>query len=327
MPIIYVNGSAPNYLGATFNTSAELLTLIRNNLVSAGWTAVVDNIPGNTITMRGVTEVNAHQCWMVFTTSVVSGNLSRLTIRGDLDGTGVTLSPNAQSVCDYDTSLTNYLYLAADRDAGCICVVSGNASQPLRGQHFGFVNRVNNADDTACYIGPLNPFTLGQTYVMRSGINNTVWRQLSADWLNVIASTAHAMTSAIWIMNSGSCDFVNASINTAHGGGISFNNANNDYPMYMLGNGQVNAETGTPLLAPYYYVEGRGATNTYGNTSGGSKAGIALPPPLFFRGTVKFAYRGLASLLEGEQVIASDGSRYLSTGSIGWQGFRIKAAD
>jgi hypothetical protein len=66
--------------------------------------------------------------------------------------------------------------------------------------------------------------------------------------------------------------------------------------------GQLNGLNGKPYLSSYGYIENHN----------------------IIRGPVRFAQRGLASLVAGVTVVDTSGKRWLSAGGAGIQGFRIE---
>ena len=81
-------------------------------------------------------------------------------------------------------------------------------------------------------------------------------------------------------------------------------------------NGQINGITNQAIIGEYFFPEGR-------QRGGYSVTGI-LSPQLYYRGSVRNAVVGMASYPAGIQLIDNQsGNRYLSGGSVGWQGFRI----
>jgi hypothetical protein len=72
---------------------------------------------------------------------------------------------------------------------------------------------------------------------------------------------------------------------------------------------------GQAIIDPYCYMEGRGSMAAY-------TVGSYLP--LYYRGYVKNAYCGVASLPAAAQLVdAATGYRILSVGGAWWQGMRI----
>lgn len=306
----YFNGGSPNFLGQLFTSSSELLTLIRNNLLTENWVTHNNQISGgNFVIMRGQT-TNNHNCWVRFSTSVVSAGVQeRLTVQGDLDGNNTTLSASGVTL-NYRPGANNYLYLSCDNDSGCLCIFPDPALT-VRSCHFGFVDRIDITDQWAWYVGDFDVTGLNNKYAARSRHNLTNWRQISDDFSGstgfstLNSSTASPPLQGIW-------DRYTISQFSAHSpifSGIGSTNA-----AYLAYNGRTNPITNLPILDSYFYIEGRGSNTAYGSGMTGG---------LHYRGDIKHAVTGVASYNGGVQLLTIDGQRYLSGGTQGWQGFRI----
>lgn len=316
MPQIYIYGSSPTFAGFTFSTASQLLNKIAGELVNAGWTITNDSITAsNFFIARGVT-TNGHNCWIKFTTSTVSGTQQRLTIRGDLDGANTTLMTDGVVYLDFDSSLTNFLYLPADQDSGAICILSGDAAVPVRSAHFGFLDRVDTSNQWAIMVGHLISWNTGTHFIAKSSHAAVNWQRFSADRENGALLTDANSSSALQIhLEEGQQDIACHAL-TLQNTSRQLNSISNVNWGYFSTAGQVNGSTNKPLLSPYYLREGRNGTTNYGSSGGGgTKAGFNLAPKLYFPGVVKHCWRGAASLLEGEQILPPEEITLTSSGT------------
>jgi hypothetical protein len=312
MPTYYFKGSSPDYLGEAFTTSQGLLQGIRDNLVLCGWTTITDTSTGATgsILMRGVTTVNAHNCWIKFTTTVVSGSQERLTIRGDQTGANTTLSIDATITMDYVSGSTNYYYLTADNEAGCL-VIRPNSLYSFRAAHFGFLDRVETSDQYAWMVGHIYGKDYSLAFVAKGKYDSQNWKCLSEDYV----SSTNTATNQQSFAPQGIFDrytVCHKPANDYETTAVSYSNDNPGYRAYL---GKLNYN-GLPILDNFFYIEGKdlaAQSGLYGATTFS----------LYYRGDVKFACTGVASLPGGSQCITTNGERYISGGDPGWQGFRI----
>ncbi len=317
MPVTFLNGSAPSYLGQTFTTATELIDLIESTLVTAGWTTV-NKVSGTSLFIRGVT-TNSHNCWVDF---VISGS-NTLTIRGWLEAAKTNGSPDAIHTATFTAGSTNRLWITADQDAGCLCLF--NASGACVGYHFGFLDRVDNTDANAWMIGRLHASGIVYAYVARSRINNTIWRRLGLDFH---MGTSDPIGGVVPPTNPGghfgvpinTFDFVKRLMVTSNFVNTLYTETSSYNAGYLAYNGGLNYD-GNVICDRYGYLEGRGSTTAYGSAGNNT---------LYFRGFAKFAYCGVASLAAAAQAInpiTPEGNsltyRILSVGGTQWQGMRI----
>lgn len=301
MPTIYLNGGSPNYTGAIFTNANELLALIKQTLESAGWLTIT-YVPGVNLFAKGTTLVNAHNCWVEFAISATT-----LTIRGWLEEAKTNGSPDAIHTHLFTPNSDNRLWLTADEDSGCICIFSDSTGESA-GTHFGFLQRIDNVDLWAWMIGRTRVDGLEWAYVAKAKINDVNWRLLSLDYLN-----AAGYNNLLQNLPLSTFDLV---CRGKPGGSVA-SNANyqglaNTNPFYLAHQGRRNYNN-KPLVDPFCYLEGRGATTSYSNSS-----------PLFCRGFVKHAFCGVASETAVSQILDPlTNNRILATGGTLWQGMRI----
>lgn len=307
MPTVFVNGGAPLYVGYQFTTAVDLIDTLETNLVSAGWTSVA-KVSGATLFVRGVTS-NSHNCWVEFT---VTGTTTKtLTLRGWLEEAKTNGSPWAIHTLTFTEGSLNRLWLTADSDAGCICIYSADGS--CSGYHFGFLDRVDTTDQWAWMLGRIHVSGLVYGYVAKAKHANTNWKQLGADFAGATTDPIGSVASSC-TYSYNTFDFMKR-IAYDHSGSAASQTTNvNTNAAYYAFNGGLNYD-GKAIIDPYGYFEGRNSTTAYGSTGNNT---------LYFRGFVKHAYCGVASVAAAGQCVDSvTGYRILSVGGTQWQGMRI----
>lgn len=308
MPIVYASGT-PNsdgYLsGISVATSSSLLSNIRDYLTSAGWTVNSSQIAAGKLNAVGVD--GEDNCWINFSLVNTSGNQYNLHIRGDLDGTGVNLSPDTITI-PYSESLQARLYLSVDSAGGCIFIQNGAAGG--ESAFFGFLHRLTDSP-YSWMVGKLRMWE--DTAYMARDIWSVDWAQMSKYWFeynsitNAVGAKQHLWDGYTVAMMprddfSDRSSSANSKINPAY------------RPWY----GAVDSITNLPILSDYGYLIGKNDNkNDYYSTD----PNLAIP--LHFPGRVRFARTGLASVDAGDQFVV--GSKVvISGGAIGqYQGFVI----
>lgn len=307
----YLNGGSPDYTGFEFNSEIALLTAIKTNLESAGWTTALDDISGNqSLKMQGTD--NGDNCWVLFETnndpSETFGKI--LTIKGDLLGDGATLSPGI-SLQFIDTA-SNLLWLTADAGSGCLAVRSYTGA--ITSAHYGFLDRPDPAlDPTAWMVGHL-------FYKQDTAYFADLFGYLGNSWKSPYSLANNADQP---MFTAGTFDRYTVASSQPSGGGNSWNLAQGHNPAYSAFNGQVNGIDDKPILGDFYYIQGQNGSSPYDDGNDGYNSNFNTPPKLYFRGSVKFAVIGLASISGGVHVTLANSQRYISGGGRGWQGFRI----
>jgi hypothetical protein len=305
MALVFLNGGEPNYTGATFMDSTTLLNLIRDTLVSAGWTSLVEN-PGVSIYLQGTSIDNSYPCYIQFYTATNTGvtNGRYLYIRGwqtyTAPSTFTTASPDVTLFLQYIEGSSNRLWITADQESGCMCIF--DATGISRSFHFGFLQRIELTDPWAWMIGYIHSMGYQYCYVAKSKINNTNWRKLSDDYYNYPGTNDNYQ-----VMPFSTYDLL------ARGKPYNqYQDGNTSNAFRYAHQGRANYN-GQAVIDPYYYIEGRG-----------NSAGWSTTAAFYFRGLVKFTYCGVASFDSGAWCIEPDtGYRIMSTGSTNWQGMRI----
>jgi hypothetical protein len=331
MTTIFLNGGAPNYTGYIFNQGALLLNTIRGALESAGWVTTTDNITSASWFISNG-NYGSDNCWVKF--SVIPGQINNqfsLLVQGDLLGNNLTLSP-ATTTLEFIQGGDNQLWLSCDESGGCLSIIpfSGDA----RGIHFGFTkNRVSGTDTKCIYVGYLNTH-VKYTYVAETYYTSAKWYHLIDSFRNMndfLLGTNTTSTSHSFIFAWGITDRFTCNVGGFHGSSFGYTDNRQNY-LLAPHRGQLSPITNKPILGDYYYVE-LAATAGTAPAGTGINTDTALAPQVFYyRGQIRFATIGLASLPAGAQVITDNQERYLSVGSpkqsrntdeFGWQGFRI----
>ena len=303
-------------MGLSFTSGASLLTIIQTQLTSAGW--VLTSSAANTITMRGQT-TNGHQCWVRFS---ISG--SQLIIRGDLTGAGTTLSPDSILFVNFDAGQDNRIFITADDDSAAISVIP--FSQPADGFHIGFLDRRSTADQFAWMVGRIldavdssganhltsaNSNGYANAYVARETHTDSVnWRLLGSVF-DQLANAGFTPNAAQPLTTT---DVVTQVLSFS-----SYTTASASALSYYRFFGGVERDSNVPIIAPYYYLEGYGASTQYGSTTNG----LRNANNLYFRGFVKHSVTGMASFAKGVQWNSDTNRVYMSVGDRGWQGMRV----
>lgn len=304
MANIFLNGGSPNYTGFEFSNATQLIDQIETTLVAAGW--VTDaKVSGVSLFIRGETLIGSYPCYVDFIVSGTSPTLT-LTMRGWLEQTKVTGSPDAIHTTTFSVGGTNRMWLSACEDAGAMVIFNSNGA--CVAHHFGFPERVDTGDPWAWMVGRIHAFGYLFCYSAKSAFNGTNWRQLSLDYVGYSESPLSVNTALP--VSTFDATMRGQFNNTA---GITSTVAAN--PFYLAGNGKLNYNGKAKVTPDYEYAEGKGNFNAYGS---------ANVLPLFFRGYIKFAACGLASLVAASQTIDPvSGNRYISGGGSRWQGMRI----
>lgn len=310
MPLSFLNGQFPDYSGLIFQTATQLIDNIQTLLETAGWLTYFKTEEGLGLTMSAISD-NGHSCHIEFFvtdyTTVTNGKY--LNVRAWHEATKVTGSPLDVHRFIFVDNRINRLWITADEDAGCIAVFGATGS--MNGVHFGFLDRVDPTDEWAWMIGYINAQTgYNFAYVAKSKHNNTNWRRLSLDY----GSTHGSYNSAEFDwenMYPATCVDMTMRGDARSRSSLDGNGVNAFYNPYA---GRLNYD-GRALIDRYSYIEGRGSMTNYNPGS---------YHQLSFRGFVKHAYCGVASLGTAAQVTDPfTGFRIMSVGGTYTQGMRI----
>lgn len=320
MPEVYLNGGGPNYAGHAVFSVFDILDSIRSTLVSAGWTQLTTQLSANddlsqSVLMRANAIAGGHQAWYRF--SVVSNSANYVdgfSIQVQGFQSPALLRPSLSYNLDYIGAGTEArLWVIANSEAACICLRAFGGLG--KGIHIGFLDRVEPTTDAFAY-------AIGTFYMADFRLTDYA-----------IARSAH--TSTDWLLVKDSYSTNNYLLASGSAGGIPLQ-GNHDRHTTILRpeehfsltastnagrnafNGRLNGLDGKAVLGEYFFVEGRSNSADYTVTGN-------LSPMLYYRGNVQFAITGLASLSAFAQVEDAVGTRYISTGGLGNQGFRITA--
>lgn len=309
MSLIFVNGSAPDYLGFLFSDQVGLLDKIESTLIAAGWATYNRALTGDSLTMTGFTD-NGHSCNVEFSIKDYTGaiNGKYLIIRGWHEPTKVTGSPDDTHRAIFIDGSLNRLWLTAEHDSGCIAVYGADGS--MSGYHFGFLERIDENDQDAWMIGNIISNGYVSAYVSKSKYGGTNWRRLSSDY-GATSSYNTSNFEQYHFMYPATC-LDHTMRGQVHDQNAYWNSSQN--PWYNPFNGRLNYD-GKAIIDRYSYIEGRGSMTNY---SAGAYE------PLYFRGFIKNAFTGVASFNSGTQLTdVYSGYRILSVGPAWWQGMRI----
>lgn len=285
MPLTFLNGGAPNYSGQIFSSASDLIDHIETTLVAAGWVSIT-KVVGTSVLLKGTSQTNNHNCWVEF----IYGNTSYLHVKG-WQAQNTNASPQSTTLgtgtfCRVSIGFENRLWITANSDAGCICIIPSSA--PAQGVHFGFLDRVDTSDQWAWMVGNIGSSTAtsstANAYFAKSKFDPLVnWRSVGISEEDMPMSRQWGFYDAIWADNN---------------------------------TGRRNYD-GVCLIRPYFWLEGR--------ASSPSAASVSTPPNApYFRGNVQYAYTGMASTSAGTfGTDSSSGFRFMSVGDTGWQAMRI----
>lgn len=299
----FLNGGFPFYQGSVFNNETELLELIRDNLVLAGWTVVNDAIAtSQLLLMQGID--GTHNNWFKFTTqdNNVLPNGKDLIVQGDLDGTDTNLSPGDIKGFFLDNA-ENRFWLTADTGAFGIALDSFNGE--TIGIHGGFLDREEPTTDEFAWMVGFIDNKPEKKYIAKDTQTGSIWHQIYSRFNNNNPEYAplHGVSDLYTICSNPYFTIINP-----NGGGLSDTN-----PGYNYYNGNKNGYDQNVLVSEYFHLEG---LTSYTNG--------ATANSLYYRGKVKFCGGGLSSLNAKENAVdAATGGRYLSTGGLRSQGLLI----
>jgi hypothetical protein len=316
MPTIYANGGSPNYGGVVFRNGEELLTLLKNNLSSAGWETISDQIASSlTLQMKGVD--NGDNCFIKLTIENDQTETfgKKLVLQGDFAGNNVANDLSPKLDLNYIDTAANVFWLTANDGAACLAIRSVTGS--VKSCHFGFLKRLNpSLDPCGWMVGYLH--TLQQfsyfaqlTYSAQkwASVHSLINMSSTQPWTQALHTTGDRYTCCFSPINNNYTlsDVPWAASSFAHQGSMDF-------------------LTNLPIIVEdYYFLEGLGTI--YNEAPRGWNAASQVPAQLTNRGWVQFAAVGLASISAAIflRVITEDNKerRYLSGGPRQWAGFRI----
>lgn len=278
----FANGGAPDYFGISFNSTSSLLNGIKTELETAGWVTDADEITANArLVMKGTTITN-HNCFVMFEDVVNPTNAAEhyLAISGSHTTARSIVSPKVNLVWDFGQ--TNYFYLSADVDAGCIAILPYDLTK-TSSAHFGFLDRFDDTNQYAWSVGTLLNEPQDK-YVAKGAITGENWKHLKDYFNNWGTSTTSNVWTSSTYSNSAELfqDAYTTIIRPYFGNYNDTSNRNAGYQSYL---GNVT-NSGKAILYRVGYKEGLALVSAYGNTG-------EVPPKLGMQGLIKFAYGGL----------------------------------
>jgi hypothetical protein len=334
MPTIYSNGGSPNYLGNVVADGTGILTQIRDDLLLAGWTTHTSNIlTGNTfgqfVTMV-CAPINTIGPGVYYRFSIADGSDSvaqgiNLVVQGSTSSAFTTASKQYYlTYVDYNQA--SRLWITADGESFAICLAS--FATLAGGIHGGYLDRVEDTDTGAYCIGyilgdhtiryPNNADTTRAFYQIGIAAHDgvTAWKEILDDFdfdgFNLPASSSRKLAPTQGYFDRYTVCTVPYQAFDANANST---NATRN-PGYRAQKGKLNGLNNKAVLGEYFVTEGRGNQTNY------TVSGV-LAPILYYRGNTKWNVVGMSSFPGGGQVEDVAGRRFLSVGSLGWQGMLI----
>jgi len=256
MPLVFANGGAPTFPGVSFSNNEEAFTIIRDTLVSAGWTVLSGNPANPPVRLQSGIAVNGVYC----VAELISVSANGFRIGGAHHSNSSIVSPDDTNYFTgyfiFNNGGDNRLWITADEDTAVIIMnpqtISGGTN--FRCLYIGRLDLNNPSDGWAWVVE-----NFGRTegignggYIAKNYMSTANWVSKSSPVISQVGLghlTIPLFTNSIASVqvNSNITDFAN------------FNLANN----YKLACGQVA-----------YNYDGRG----------------------FFRGFFKFMLNGFTGL-------------------------------
>ena len=225
---------------------------------------------------------------------IESTNNLTIDFQGDLAGDEVKLSPAL--TLSYTEEALNKIWITANSEALAVTIKNA-ADSSYQGLWFGYLK-----DSDTWGLGYIKD-DLSSTYILK----NNAWRVISSSFSTSVDSfssfpvtTSDRLTTAATPIRYYDYE----------------DNRNSGYQATL---GAVNGATGKAQLDFYALIEGKSSSIAYGLSDGENNA-----PLLNYLGVVQFVCTGMASLSPGAIVTLPSGAQYISTGTDGWQGMRIK---
>lgn len=326
MPLTFLNGGSPDYLGQLFTDSDSLLSNINATLQSAGLTTIT-NSP-NLLEMNLLATDNSDSAAIRFTTNITANNTIELQVILAHDSTFSISSPTYK--CFATNGQQNRLWLTADQDHLVLCIQDFGGL--CYGLHAGYLLRLDPDDTFGFVIGiPCTSVYKSDAYRNQAPIshryNYTIAKSYATGDKNWFApATYFPNNSAIEggeypSTITGSyfgAGFMNRHANCLVPFGSSLiNSSNNAGQNNHIGN--VNALNNKSILGEYYAIEGIDTGSEYVDNVPGNQLGQRL----YFRGVVQNVVVGMSHLLDGIQIEDLTGKRYISVGGLTYGGIRI----
>lgn len=319
MPLTFLNGGSPNFTGEPVFDGNSTLVNFRDTLITAGWVLESQLLSGGDtvgdyVILRATSLVGSFNCWVRVSILDNSDNIiDGYKIGVELSqNVGFTIASPIYEMTYIGANTESRLWIAADEESFCVSLRSFNGL--MIGIHGGFLERVEPLTDQYAYaIGYLATIGLTNQYrVAKGAIDTGNWTEiLNRDYFRGSDSNLLDQQASI-APTQGTFDRYTTVVMPF----INFESSSASNVGRNAQNGQLNGLDGRAILGEYFITEGLGGQSTYSTTGN-------LGVPLYYRGNVKFAIVGVASLIASAQVEDSGGTRYLSTGGLGYQGFQI----
>jgi hypothetical protein len=327
MPLTFLNGTPPDYLGFSFTNSTSLLTAIHDTLVTAGCTSLT-NTPGSGIVelLFNATD-NSDNCAIRLTTSIPVAGRLRLSVRMAHTSSFTILSNEWRLECTNGS--TNRLWLTCNQDH--LAMVIQDFSGSCQSLYAGYLLRLDPSDTYAFVIGIPNTVVYDNSTSFNGQATNSnffsiqIGRDFSTNSINwfypqlgyfgSLSFNAGGRVSPINGPYFG-FGFINRHC-VAHLPAVDSNQTSSSNAARNCLNGNSNGLNNKTVLGEYYFVEGNTTDSSYGTNKG------ILPPELYFRGVVQSVTVGMSHLLDGVQVTNNLGQRFISGGGLTYQGIRI----
>jgi hypothetical protein len=262
MPLVFANGGAPTFPGVSFSSNEEAFTIIRDTLVSAGWTVLSGSPASPPVRLKSGITINGVYC----VAELITVNTSNFRIGGAHHNSLSTVSNTSDDSASgsvghfvFNDGGDNRLWVTADEDTAVIIMspqtVSGATN--FRCLYIGRLD-LNNPNDGWAWVvenfGRVDGYG-NAGYIAKTYMSNTNW-----------AGRSSAVTGQVGLGHLTIPLFTNSiaavSVNSSVTSFANFNLANN----HKLACGQVA-----------YNYDGRG----------------------FFRGFFKFILNGFTGLTCG----------------------------
>lgn len=315
-----------DYVGLEFTTLNDGLTLIRDNLQSAGWSVALDDISANSeLKMQGYdVDNNSDSCYFIFRKNT-NNNIDVIGYLGDTND-NLEESPPYVLEVDNTSNYENRLWMVADSGSACIMILDGSVGISVKSKeiykyylnglnsiHLGFLKRVSLSDKYAWCIGRIDIAYNHIHFARRFTGNNNPWIRLDKDF-NYDENDMYGY----YYLKIPVTTFDPLALYTKQGGFIEGDSTNSSDDVKAIHRGTINAVDGLPYFGKFFYLEGR--RDSSDNLDFGSEYIIK---PLVFRGNVKFCATGMASFLAFEIYTDAFGDAFMSSNNYAAQGIQV----
>jgi len=316
-----------DYVGLEFTTLNEGLTLIRDNLQTAGWTVVLDDISANSeLKMQGYdVDQTSDSCYFIFRKNA-NNNIDVIGYLGDTND-NLEESPPYVLEVDDTSNYKNRLWLVADSGSACLMILDGSVGISVKSKevykyylnglnaiHFGFLKRVALYDKYAWCIGRVDIAYNHIHFARRFTGNNNPWISLNDDF-NFDVNDMYADN----YLRIPITTFDPLALFSRDSGFVEGDSTNRNHTrLQAINRGTINAVDGLPYFGKFFYIEGR--RDFSDNKDFGDEY---IVKPLVFRGNVKFCATGMGSLLAFEIYTDAFGDVFMSSNNYAAQGIQV----